>query len=616
MEEEVVELVLVAEVGPELGADGGDGCGVEAAGRFGKTGGDVAAGADGAGAAGGGVLGVEEGVGHGVDELMREDGWDGGVDSDAGDGACGDSLQHFEEAFEVHGLGEGVLHDLADEGVVGDLDVAGHGLGTGGGVGEDAGQEVVGAGALDLGGDAFALGHAQELEAAAGGPAPAVLEEGRGDAGLLEELAGGEGGEEVEDVGQREAVLLGEGDVDAVVGGGGLELEVEAAAEALAEGKAPGLVQAAAEGGVEDELLASSFVEEALGDEGGFGGDGAEDGAAVDDVGDELESCGVVEEALALEEGEGVGDFEVLRSIGFLCASIPRLRGETWGTQICGGEIAGAEVDLVAEVADAVREDRGALGGFAFPEGDAGWGAVGVFDEDLAGGVDALDAPAGVAEEDDVAGRGVDGEVLVEGGDLDVLGLKHDGEDGGVGDGSAVRDGDAAGAAAGVEMALDAVAEDVGAVAAAGVLDAVVEEGEDLAVLLAGEVAVRPGAAEDVVEGVFVPGLGADGGDDLLHEDVDGLLGDLEEVEFAGGHLAQEGGLFEEVVAGGGEESALGDGAAPVAGAAYALHGYGDRSGRRDLADEVDRADVDAEFERGGGDEDLALAGLEALLGV
>ena len=121
-------------------------------------------------------------------------------------------------------------------GMIGDLDVAGHGLGAGGGVGEDAGEEVVGARALDLRGDAFALGHAEELEAAAGGPTPAVLEERRGNAGLLEEVAGGELGEEVEDVGEREAVLLGEGDVDAVVGCGGLELEVEASAEALAEG--------------------------------------------------------------------------------------------------------------------------------------------------------------------------------------------------------------------------------------------------------------------------------------------------------------------------------------------------------------------------------------------
>jgi hypothetical protein len=57
LEEEVVEFVLVADVGPELLADGGDGGGVEAAGAIRGGGGDVAAGADGAGAAGGGVLG-------------------------------------------------------------------------------------------------------------------------------------------------------------------------------------------------------------------------------------------------------------------------------------------------------------------------------------------------------------------------------------------------------------------------------------------------------------------------------------------------------------------------------------------------------------------------------
>ncbi len=61
--------------------------------------------------------------------------------------------------------GEDVLHDLADERVVGDLDVADDGLEAGCGLGEDVGEEVVGAGALDLRGDALALLHAEELEA-------------------------------------------------------------------------------------------------------------------------------------------------------------------------------------------------------------------------------------------------------------------------------------------------------------------------------------------------------------------------------------------------------------------------------------------------------------------
>ena len=121
---------------------------------------------------------------------------------------------------------------------------------------------------------------------------------GDGDGGLFEEFFGGVFGEELEDVGEREAVLLGEGDVDAVVGGGGLQFEVEAAAEAFAECEAPGFVDAAAEGSVEDELHAAAFVEETLGDDGGFGGDGSEDGAAGDDVGDELAGSGFADAAV------------------------------------------------------------------------------------------------------------------------------------------------------------------------------------------------------------------------------------------------------------------------------------------------------------------------------
>ena len=394
------------------------------------------------GGAGAAFLGsgfVEVGVGHGVDQLMREHRRGGGVDGEAADGALRDAAEDLDETFDVHGLGEDVLHDLADEGVVGDLDVADDGLEAGGGLGEDVGHEVVGPGALDLRGDAFALLHAEELEAASGGPAPAVFEDGRGDGGLLEELLRGVLGEEVEDVGEGEAVLLGEGDVDAVVGGGGLELEVEAAAEALAEGEAPGLVDAAAEGGVEDELHAAALVEEALGDDGGFGGDGAEHGAAGDDVGDELEGAAGADAGFGLEPEEGVRELP--------CGSIPGLRSETWGTRVCGWVecvgLPGVTSEVRAEIssrriADAVREDAGALRGFSLPEGDAGRGAVGVFNQDAAGGLNLLNAPAGVSEEDDVAGGGVDGEVLVEGGDLDALGLQDDGEEAGVGDGSAV----------------------------------------------------------------------------------------------------------------------------------------------------------------------------------
>ena len=96
-------------------------------------------------------------------------------------------------------------------------------------------------------------------------------------------------GQVVEDVGERKAVLLREADVDAVVGGRGLQLVVEAAAETFAQSQAPGAVDAAAEGCVQDELHAAAFVEEALGDDALLCGHGAKNGAAADDVLQQLE---------------------------------------------------------------------------------------------------------------------------------------------------------------------------------------------------------------------------------------------------------------------------------------------------------------------------------------
>ena len=152
---------------------------------------------------------------------------------------------------------------------------------------------------------------------------------------------------------------------------------------------------------------------------------------------------------------------------------------------------------------------------------------MGVFYEDAAHGFDALDTPTGVAEEDDVTGAGVYREVFVERGDLDTFGLEDNVVERYVGDGAAVGDGDHASAAARMEMVLDAVAEEVGAVAATGGFDAFGEEGDEVIEFFSGEIAVGIGAAKGVEEGVFLPGLGSAAGDDLLHEDVGGLRRNL-----------------------------------------------------------------------------------------
>ena len=81
-------------------------------------------------------------------------------------------------------------------------------------------------------------------------------------------------------------------------------------------------------------------------------------------------------------------------------------------------------------------------------------------------------------------------------------------------------------------------------------------------------------------------------------------------------HGADQRGALDQLVAGGREEAALRREAEGVAGAADALQEGRDAARRADLADEVDAADVDAELQRGGGDERLQLAVLEALLDV
>ena len=160
---------------------------------------------------------------------------------------------------------------LVHQRVVGDRDrAAGHVLGAAELRGEDGRQQVLGAHALERHRHLLA-----RLDSAAA-PARASRSSASGwrtsatrappARGPRRSVARPDHGE---DALQREAVLLAERQHDAVVGGGGLQLEVEADAEALAQREPEGPVDAPAERRVHDELHAARLVEEALGDDGG-----------------------------------------------------------------------------------------------------------------------------------------------------------------------------------------------------------------------------------------------------------------------------------------------------------------------------------------------------------
>ncbi len=531
---------------------------------------------------------VQERVGVGAQDLVREHARLGRVERDDADLAAAEALEQRAQALHVHQLGEAIADRLADQGVVGRIDVRADAVVVlaAGLLGEDGEHQIVGAHPLQRGGDLAAAAEAEERERAGRGPAEAGAEHRALEHRLHEHVLQALGADQIQELVGAQAVLGGQREEHAVVGRGGLELEIEGAAEALAEREAQRAVQPAAEGGVHDELRAAGLVEEALDDQGRLRGDGAEGGAAGGDVlGGEQGAAGV-DRALGLEPGRGGG----------------------------GAVRGGAGGDGLAEGADLAGELGGARGGLADPEGDRGGLAARVLDPDAAG-LDALDAPGGVAEEEDVAGHGFDREVLVEGADLRGVGLEEDVVGRGVGDGAAGGERGDAGAAAAAEAAAHGVAVDEGAGAAAAARDALGDHRDDRVEVLARERLVMGGAAGHGEELVLAALLAGARGDDLLGEHVERGVAEREAVELAAAGGAHDGGALEELVAREGEEAAPRGGAEGVARAAYALEGDADGAGGADEARELDGADVDAELERGGRDDDAQVAGLEAGLG-
>ena len=248
---------------------------------------------------------VEIGVGIGVENFVRKDRRHGVSTARQRIAALRYVAEDVLQALEVQGLGEHVFHRLAHQRMIGNCDVADDIFLAGERLRKNRGQQIVGAHALNLRRNFFAALEAQQAPARARRPsASARVKQRRGEHGLLQHFLHGVGVQEMKHVGERKAVLLAQGDIQAVVGGRGLQLKIERAAEALAQRQPPGLVDARAERRVDDQLHAAAFVEEALGDDQVLRGHRAQHGAARQRVIDGLLGAGFVEAALALEPGD------------------------------------------------------------------------------------------------------------------------------------------------------------------------------------------------------------------------------------------------------------------------------------------------------------------------
>ena len=270
--------------------------------------------------------------------------------------------------------------------------------------------------------------------------------------------------------------------------------------------------------------------------------------------------------------------------------------------------------NIVAESRHFSRQFESAARSFANPERDGRRCAVSVADDDFAA-ADVLDAPGRVAEEEDVAGIALDGEVFIERADDGaVLVVGDDAIARDFRDRPAAGDGREPRAFPRPQAAIDAVAMEIRPPAPARRRDPLAQHLEDVIVIGTRQVPVRIRPAEAFEECIFIPLLAGDRGDDLLRQDVQRRIGNVDAIESPFADGAHERGTFHQFFAGEREQSSLRHGAERVTGPADALQEGRDRPRRSKLADEVDVSDIDAEFQRRGCDHRLQASFLEPLL--
>ncbi len=241
------------------------------------------------------------------------------------------------------------------------------------------------------------------------------------------------GAQKFEDHFQRKRVLLAQRDDDAVIGGGGLQFEIERAAEALAQRQSPGAVDARAERRVDHELHAAAFVEEALGHHA-------------------CRSVGIAPSAARAGLHVVHGLFGAAGGPGRTRTARRRHRA--------------ARPSPRAAAATSRESSARAAGRFAAPERNAGRRAVGVLHAH-APRFDAADAPGRGAQQEDVAGHALHGEILVHRAHRGAFRLGHHQVLRGVRNGAARSDGGEPRAAPAAQPMVHRVAMQVGSAAPA-----------------------------------------------------------------------------------------------------------------------------------------------------
>ncbi len=166
---------------------------------------------------------------------------------------------------------------------------------------EDAGEQILALHSLQLRRDLAPTGHAWQRQRGGRVPTPAHAEQRGVEQGLDQHGLGAVGVQVTPHFIEREAVAGGQRKDDRVLGRRGLQLEVEGATEAFAQRQPPGPVDPAAERRMNDQLVATGLVEEALHDQPLLRWQRAQRRTGASEVFDDLASGG-------FRQAEGVGE--------------------------------------------------------------------------------------------------------------------------------------------------------------------------------------------------------------------------------------------------------------------------------------------------------------------
>ena len=549
-----VHFVGIAYIRPGFVAHPCDGGGIELAEVFGFFRIDIAALLHGTGAAFFQRGIVEEGVRAGGKYLGRQ--WRrcrqiAGFDTRI---AVFEPLQQRKKTVHVHGIVQAVVKRLRDERVIGNLSFADDVFQTCDLIRKHRAEQIFAAHALNLRCDFLAAGHAWQRQRGGGVPAPAHAEQRGIQQRLNQHIPSTARVQEAAHVIERKAVAGGEREHDGVFAGGGLQFEIEAATETLAQRQPPGFVDAAAERAVDDELHRAGFIEEAFDAQDGGGGQEAERDLRMQKVLGKL-ACGAgVEFHFAAKPVDGAAQacFDGLAAFALGEA----LRQGFAQTRHAGGKFIAAPRRL------------------ADPERDRGRCALRVFHAQPVG-FHLQDAIGRVTKLEHVAAQAFDREILMYRADNRAGRFQHHEVISGVGNGAAGAERGEPGAASGAQGSVHGIAMQIGAARAAPCGETIGEHANHVGECFAAKVAIRCSAVEKREQRILAPLPACNLCHDLLRQHVDGLRRHDQRVQLATPHAIQQCHRFHQLVAREREQPSLRRCVHRVAGAAYALQEVG-----------------------------------------